>query len=149
MKNLRAGQGVRREAGDASDESAFGRRYPSVAVRAMTRIGHQSGYGGPTGQNAVAPIRQTRQKAVVHRPGREPIDPVVVILCIGLAAELILPWAVIWLSDVFVFDIPAWLPWLVFGVPAALSLLAVLVYLTSRKRSQQPVRAWPPGRQAF
>ena len=32
---------------------------------------------------------------------RERTSPIIVIFCIGLMAEFILPWAVIWLSDMF------------------------------------------------
>jgi hypothetical protein len=32
---------------------------------------------------------------------RERTSPIIVIFCIGLMAEFILPWAVIWLSDKF------------------------------------------------
>jgi hypothetical protein len=127
MENVRAERGVRQEADDSSGASASGRRYPSVAVRTVTRIGHQSG-----------------SRSLV-----EPIDPAFVILSIGLAAELALPWAVIWLSDIFFFDIPAWSRWVVFGVPAALSVLATLIYWALRKRSKQPARAWDPRRQAY
>jgi hypothetical protein len=59
---------------------------------------------------------------------RERISPIIVIFCTGLMAEFILPWAVIWLSNVFFFDIPGWSPWLLFGGPPALSLLAMLIH---------------------
>ncbi|HEY1931704.1 MAG TPA: hypothetical protein VGG99_06825 [Acetobacteraceae bacterium] len=45
-----------------------------------------------------------------------------------------MPWAIIWLSDALVFDVPAWSLWLIFGVPAALAFLAVLIEWT--------VQAW-------
>jgi hypothetical protein len=44
-------------------------------------------------------------------------SPIIVIFCVGLMAEFILPWAVIWLSDMFFFDIPGWSLWLLFGAP--------------------------------
>jgi hypothetical protein len=57
---------------------------------------------------------------------RERTSPIFVLFCTGLMAEFILPWAVIWLSDTFLFDIPGWSLWLLFGGPPALSLLAML-----------------------
>jgi hypothetical protein len=55
-------------------------------------------------------------------------SPILVIFCVGLIAEFILPWAVIWLSDMFFFDIPGWSLWLLFGAPPVLSLLAILIH---------------------
>jgi hypothetical protein len=72
---------------------------------------------------------------------RERTSPIIVICCIGLMAEFILPWAVIWLSDMFVFGIPGWSLWLLFGGPPALSVAAVLIYLALRTWLKQP-RAW-------
>ena len=57
---------------------------------------------------------------------RERTSPVIVIFCIGLMAEFILPWTVIFLSNMFVFDIPGWSVWLIFGCPPALSVAAAL-----------------------
>jgi membrane protein implicated in regulation of membrane protease activity len=73
---------------------------------------------------------------------RERTGPIIVIFCIGLMAEFIIPWAVIWLSDMFFFDIPGWSLWLLFGGSPALSLLAMLIHWALRTRSKQPLRAW-------
>ena len=73
---------------------------------------------------------------------RERTSPIIVIFCIGLMAEFILPWAVIWLSDMLFFDIPGWSLWLLFGGPPALSLLAMLIHWALRTWSKQPLRAW-------
>jgi hypothetical protein len=73
---------------------------------------------------------------------RERTSPIIVIFCIGLMAEFILPWAVIWLSDMFFFDIPGWSLRLLFGGPPALSLLATLIHWALRTWSKQPPRAW-------
>jgi hypothetical protein len=73
---------------------------------------------------------------------RERTSPIIVIFCSGLMAEFILPWAVIWLSDTFFFDIPGWSLWLLFGAPPALSLLAMLIHWALRTWSKQPLRAW-------
>jgi hypothetical protein len=62
-------------------------------------------------------------------------------LLAGLAAGVVAPWAVIWLSDALVFDIPPWSLGLVFGVPAALTFLAVLIQWVLRAWSRQALRA--------
>jgi hypothetical protein len=78
---------------------------------------------------------------VWRRARGEPVDPLIVILCAGLVTEMILPWIVIWLSDIFVFDIPIWSEWLAFGLPPVLSLLAVLILWVKRTWSGAvPVR---------
>jgi hypothetical protein len=59
---------------------------------------------------------------------RKQTNPIIVIFCAGLMAEFILPWAVIWFSDIFFFDIPAWSLWLLFGSSPAISLLAMLIH---------------------
>ena len=64
----------------------------------------------------------------------------IVVVCTALVAEFILPWAAIWLSDLFFFDIPPWLLWLLFGGPLALSLLVMLVHWILRRWSKQPFR---------
>jgi hypothetical protein len=63
---------------------------------------------------------------------RDRTSPIIVICCAGLMAEVILPWAVIWLSDMFFFEIPGWSLWLLFGGPPALSLAAVLIHWALR-----------------
>ena len=68
------------------------------------------------------------RRGPVYRARRGPAGAVMLILLAGLALEAILPWVVLWLSDVFFFDTPAWSRWLVFGVPPALSVLVVLLY---------------------
>ena len=85
-------------------------------------------------------LRQARQSAR-YQTAQEPTDPIIVIVATGLAAAVIVPWAVIWFSDLFFFDVPAWSQWVIFGGPAALSLLATLILWDMRTRSQQPVRA--------
>jgi hypothetical protein len=68
-------------------------------------------------------------------------SPIIVICCIGLMVEFILPWAVIWLSNMFFIDISRWSLWLLFGGPAALSLAAILIHWALRIWSKQPPRA--------
>ena len=80
--------------------------------------------------------------APVNTTLRERIKSIIVIFCTGLVAEFILPWAVIWLSDMLFFDIPGWSLWLLFGGPPALSLLAMLIHWALRTWSKQPLRAW-------
>lgn len=62
---------------------------------------------------------------------------VILVFCVGLALEATLPWVMIWLSDLFVFDTPDWSRWLVFGAPAVLSVLALVVYKALGARSGQ------------
>jgi hypothetical protein len=124
--------------------SGLGKRYPSITVRTMTKIGRQSGERSPSRRVEWEPttsIRQAGHQQVTYRARGRPIDPVIVILLAGLAAEIILPWAVLWLSDVFFFDIPAWSQWLVFGFPPALTVLAMLMQWALRTRSTQASRA--------
>lgn len=83
----------------------------------------------------------------MHQAPGGATDPIVVTLLAGLAAEAVVPWAVIWLSDALVFNVPAWSLWLVFGVPAALTLLAVLIQWVLRVWPRQAVRAAIPTRQ--
>ncbi len=48
----------------------------------------------------------------------KPLTAVIVPLCTAaLAAEVLLPWCLVWLSDRFLFDIPGWSLWLVFAGP--------------------------------
>jgi hypothetical protein len=63
-----------------------------------------------------------------------------VVVYTGLIAEYILPWAAIWLSDIFFFDIPPWLLWLLIGGPLAFSLLAIPLHWALRRWSKQPFR---------
>ena len=72
---------------------------------------------------------------------RKQTSPIIVICCTGLMAEFILPWAIIWLSDMFFLDIPGWSLWLLFGGPPALTLAAVLIHLALRTRLKQPPHA--------
>jgi hypothetical protein len=92
-------------------------------------------------------MRPARQ-SVSSRAAQEPTDPVTVILSTGLAAEVIVPWAVVWLSDILLFDFPTWSPWVVFGAPPVLSLLAMLIHWDLQKWSKQPLRASVSARRA-
>ena len=72
-------------------------------------------------------------------PGRN--DLTLVILFFGVAAELLVPWTVIWLSDLFVFDVPVWAAWAIFGGPLALGLLVLVVYRALRTLVREPARS--------
>ena len=48
------------------------------------------------------------------------------ILALGLAAEVFLPYALLWSSDEFLFDIPDWALWFAFGGPPLVSVGAFL-----------------------
>jgi hypothetical protein len=87
---------------------------------------------------------RTRSRRSIRDPGRElrqrPMSLVALILFFGVAGEVIVPWLVIWLSDVFVFDIPAWATWAMFGGPLVVGLLAAMVYWKLRVRRRQSSR---------
>ena len=85
-------------------------------------------------------LRQARQ-SVSDQTAQDRTDPISVIVATGLAAGVVVPWAVIWVSDLLFFDVPAWSQWVIFGGPAALSLVATLILWDGRTSSQQPVRA--------
>ena len=85
-------------------------------------------------------LQQARQ-SVSDQTAQDRTDPITVIVATGLAAGVIVPWAVIWVSDLLFFDAPAWSQWVIFGGPAALSLLATLILWDGRTWSQPPVRA--------
>ena len=99
-----------------------------------------------TPQSAAPERSTTAPEAAVKR---YTISPVIIILSTGLAAEVILPWVAIWLSDTLFFDIPAWSLWLLFGVPPAVSLMVVLVHwawrISAQHLSRLPVREWRGG----
>jgi hypothetical protein len=128
------------QAGAGTDAATHARRYRSAASRTATKKPGQPGREAQaTGWNATA--RGLGRLGSVNPARREPPHPFIVVLCIGLTAEAVLPWSVIWLSDTFLFDIPGWSLWLIFGAPAALTVLAVLtcratqIMCTSRARS--------------
>lgn len=62
-----------------------------------------------------------------NRIQSDPANSVLAILSATALLEVALPWIVIWLSDAFLFDIPAWSVWPLLCVSPALGLLAVVV----------------------
>jgi hypothetical protein len=116
---------------------------PTGTVRARAELGLPSGPGGSVGRSRSKSMTsvQSAPDVSAQNPARpQPINPIVVIGAIGLAAEVMLPWALIWLSDTFFFDVPSWSQWVVFGGPPALSLLAAFVYRASRAWSLMALR---------
>jgi len=95
-------------------------------------------------QTEIRPLRTQREwtpripparahgRPLRDNPRQQPPSVATLILFFGVAGELVIPWLVIWLSDIFVFDVPAWLAWLSFAGPLAIGLLATLVYWTLR-----------------
>ena len=60
-----------------------------------------------------------------------------VILWLGFAGEVIVPWAVIWLSNWLSFDVPFWALGPIFGGPIALAVAtALLVWLVHTWRGR-------------
>jgi hypothetical protein len=99
-----------------------------------------------TPQSAATKRSTTAPEAAVMR---YTVSPVIIIFSTSLAAEVILPWVAIWLSDTLFFDIPGWSLWLLFGVPPAVSLMAVLVHwawrISAKHLSRLPAREWRGG----
>ena len=142
MNNLRSGHGLGQELTD-SIEPARGRRYPPGAVRFRSKQVRQSGSMSPVMRAehmSALSISASRRKPAMDRAVGGSASVVMLILCAGVALGAVLPWAMIWLSDVFVFDTPAWLRWLVFGAPPALSLLGLVLYQALGAASRQ---LWP------
>ncbi|HTB46000.1 MAG TPA: hypothetical protein VK741_20435 [Acetobacteraceae bacterium] len=139
MNILRSGHSLRHELTD-SIEPARSRRYPPNAVRFRSEQVRQSGGMGPirhAEQKPAASSPASHRKPAKDRARGRPDGVVVLIFCIGLALEATLPWAMIWLSDEFVFDTPAWSSWLVFALPAVLTVLVLVLYEILRARSGQ------------
>jgi hypothetical protein len=77
-----------------------------------------------------------RQAPAWQAPGDERISPVILILSTGLFGGFVLPWLVLWLSDLFLFDVPGWSQWLAFVGPPAIGLLLVLIRWAARALSE-------------
>jgi len=147
MEDLHVAQRARQDAGDGTG-ARRGRQSP--ATRDTTITGRQPKDRAEAGHSDSKPAasgRQKRRRPLKYRAPRGLADPIIVTLLVGLAAEVVLPWAAIWLSDVLVFDMPTWSLWLVFGVSPALACLAVLIQWTLRAWLRQPLRATVPTRQ--
>jgi len=86
-------------------------------------------------------LRQADRRSNSRASRLEKPDLTVPILFFGVAAELIVPWLVIWLSDLLVFDVPMWATWLAFGGPLALGLLVLAIYRVFRAWPAQPAFA--------
>jgi hypothetical protein len=135
MVNPQVVQYARQDADDG--RSARRSRQPSVAVAAMTQIDHRpehQEYAGRSERNPATTVRQGRHRPRTYQAPRSPADPIIVTLLVGLVTEAVLPWAAIWISDVFVFDIPIWSLWVVFSVPPVLTGLVVLIQSSRRSR---------------
>lgn len=72
------------------------------------------------------------------------LSPTITILAAGLIVEVALPWTVMWLSDIFYFDIPACFLWFLFGGPPLVSFSAALAYCIVRTRAVRTSRAGRP-----
>jgi hypothetical protein len=150
MEDLQAAQGARQDADDITGEMARRRRQQVAAVRDTLRSGPQPEDHAQAGRRDWHPAasgRRKRHRSREYQAARGPADPIIVTLLAGLVAEVVVPWAVIWLSDVLFFDVPAWSLWLVFGVAPALTFLAALIQCALRTWGRQPVPATMPTRQ--
>lgn len=148
MANLRAEHGVRQGYRYRPEGLALGRRYRFGAASSMPTMRYQSGNPGPVTRSERIPetsIRPVRGRPLTFQARREQTDLIIILLCIGLVAEAVLPWMAISLSDMFVFDIPVWSRWLVFGAPPVLSLLAVLIHIAVRRSGVLVALRGTPG----
>lgn len=64
------------------------------------------------------------------------------IVAAGLASEFILPWLLIGLSDLLLFDVPAWSLWAVLGGPPVATLAAVAAYLGAAGARRRRLEGW-------
>ena len=147
MNMLRSGHGLGPDVTN-SIEPARGRRYPPGALRFRSNQGRQFAGMGPVMRaerlSTVAISARTRRPPV-DRAQEQQAGAVTAILGVGLALEALVPWAMIWLSDAFVFDVPAWSRWVVFGAPLVLSIVALGLYLALRGGSAR-LRGAPGAR---
>jgi hypothetical protein len=147
MIDLYVAPGVGHYADDRTEGAERRRRHSTAALGGN---GHHPENRVQAGRGEwAAPVyarRRRREPRLYQAPGGA-ANPIIVTLLAGLAAEVVSPWAVIWLSDALVFDIPPWSLWLVFGVPAVLTLFAVLIQWVLRTWSRQAARAAVPARQ--
>jgi hypothetical protein len=138
MEHLRMDQLMAQDVGDRRDASQLNRRYLVGPSPVRAKVGGPFHFGGSRGRierRLAPPVQPAGNASVQHQarilpPG--PPRPEIAILGIGMAAEVILPWVLILISDIFLFDVPAWSQWLVFGGPLALTLPALIVYRASR-----------------
>jgi hypothetical protein len=150
MEDLQVAPGVRQDADDRTGRLDRHKRHLPTALRDTTRSDRQAEdrvQAGRSERNPAGSARRGRHGSHGHQAPRGAADPIIVTLLAGLAVEVVVPWAVIGLSDALVFDIPAWSLWLIFGVPGALTLLAVLIQLLLWTWSRQTLRAANPTRQ--
>ncbi len=49
------------------------------------------------------------------------------ILAVAVTAEVVLPWVLIEISNLFVFDIPSWSLWAIYAGPPLVAAVAVVV----------------------
>ena len=146
MEDLRVARSARQDAGDKKGEPARRSRRPGAAARQTPGRGIQPEDRAKTERddgNAAASGRRKRHKARECGVRIGSVPPVIVTLLVGLTAGVILPWVVFWLSDVMVFDIPAWSLWLIFGVSPALTFLAALIQYALRILGRPSMPAIP------
>jgi hypothetical protein len=111
---------------------------------ARTKVGASLHLGGSRRriERRLAPSLQSWGNAIAqNQASAQPPGPGIAIVGIGMAAESFFPWALIWSSDIFLFDVPAWSLWLVFGGPLTFTILALIVYWASRTHPLRVSRA--------
>lgn len=150
MDDLQVASGTRQGTDDRTEGPERRNRHPPAALGDRTRSGRQPNDRAQAGRSEWGPAasgRRRRHGPRSYQAASGKADPIIVTLLAGLAAEVAVPWAAIWISDSMVFDIPVWSLWLVFGVPAALTFLAVLIQWGVRAStwSRQAARAVFPA----
>jgi hypothetical protein len=144
MEYLRIDQWMAQEIGDRRDASRPNARRLVGPSRARTKVAGPLHFGASKGRierKLAPPVQSAGNTSVQHQARIQPPVPEIAIVGIGMAAEVILPWILIWISDVFLFDVPAWSQWLVFGGPLAFTVLALIVYRAARPRPLPMARA--------
>jgi hypothetical protein len=84
---------------------------------------------GEQAVNGVPPLTKT---------SRDIGETLAIILALGIAGEVIVPWAVIELSDLVLFNVPFWALWPIFAGPLTLALATALVVWLVRTRGTAP-----------
>jgi hypothetical protein len=144
MENLRMDQLMAQDVGDRRDASRPNRRYLVDPSRVRAKVGgplHVGGSRGRIERKLALPVQPAGNASVQHQARIQPPGPEIAIVGIGMAAEAILPWVLILISDIFLFDVPAWSLWVVFGGPLAFTLVALIVYRASRPQPLPAARA--------
>ena len=153
MGHLQIARSASKDADGTIGAASRGKWQPPGVVPPAPRTARLAGRGGTKPRAPGPRSRRSPRDCPAAREYQAPRDddapredqaprdaafPMIATLLIGLVAEVALPWAVIWLSDALVFDVPAWSLWLIFGTSPVLTFLAVLIQLVMRRWQRWP-----------